>query len=69
MLTFSVIVPDAVIGLPLTDKSVEATDTLVTVPALPAATQDVLEPSVERTFPALDVCDGKRAFSAAFAVV
>ncbi len=48
-------VPEVVTGEPVTVMSEDDTPTLVTVPADPAEIQLVTLPSVERTFPALEV--------------
>lgn len=65
----SAMVPDAVIGDPLTDRSVDDTPTLVTVPTPDELTHEVLVPSVPRIFPAFPVWVGSSALSPAFAVV
>ena len=44
------------------------TDTLVTVPLPPAATKEVLVPSLWRTLPLAPTCEGSKALSAACAV-
>ena len=57
--------------VPLTSRPVEpvARATDVTLPTPPAATQDVLVPSVDSTLPLLAACEGARALNAAVAVV
>ena len=44
------------------------TDTLVTVPLPPAATNEVLVPSLCKTLPLAPACEGSKALSAACAV-
>ncbi len=66
-----VIVPEPVTGPPDVVSPVvpPETSTLVTVPTPPDVIHDVFVPSVERTLPLLPLCDGSRAFTAAFGVV